>query len=1107
MRRPPRPGILLVATRELRWMRRDGLALFLVIGVPVIAFALLAYTFSNAVIRNLQVSIVDADRTPTSLAYVQAIQSAPGVEVAARSDELNSAMQAIRSGQVIAAVYIPPNFERDLSARKRPQIVVFYNRQYFTPGNNASSAISNAIKSTTARIAPPKSAEYALGYLAVEQYVLSNPSLNYAQFLLRAVLPMLLHVVVAIAAGYAVGSEFSRRRSLKAWLRAAGGNPLAALIGKLAPLFAIFVLMMVAAALIIHGLFHIPFRGDPILMAAAACLLIVAYLSVGALFPLLVRKLPLGLSLIAIVCSPAFGFAGVGFPILGMNAFAKGWGSLLPVRWYMEVLFDQAVRGSPASISALPFAILGALAVLYFGLAWLRLRAVVSKPAPVQISPAVVPAYADAGLGGSMVAELRRVLSDSSVLGLIVLGPILYGVLYPQPYLGQVLRDIPIAVVDQDRTELSRNLIQTLNADEAISVAIQADTLAQAHAALARREVFAIVGIPQGTEREILKGDRARLAAYVDSAYFLLYNRALQGISEAAATATAEIAARGARPDGSLASAALIKSSPVELVTEPLFNPTGGYASYIVPAAFVLIVQQTLLMGVAMLGGAAFETQGRSARRGRGGALVIAGHALAHLCLALPGVALYLFVLPRVYGFSTLGHPLDLFLIVVPFLLSVSLLAQFVGTWFTRRESAVLLFIATSLPLFFLVGVSWPLEAIPPSLRAASVVFPSTAAIDGLVRINQMGASAADVWSDWITLWALTGIYGVLAVLSASLSAREGSSLAARMPRPLFVSLAAIALAGAGLLIYRAREAEPASALIPGIVRETEINIAPELNGRLASVLVRAGQDIHKGEVLAVLSNPELEASLIEAKAALEKARADRDHVLAGVREEEIGRAKREVEIAEANLTLAQQQYDRSAKLAEKNYASQQRLDENVAARRKSEADLNSSRAAYAQNKTGPTKEERERAEAQLALAEATVANLKAKIDKLTLVAPVDGVVRLLVAQPGEVISPGQAVVTLEAGQERFFTFTLREDFLGSLKIGSPVRLLTAKGNAIEGRVTELRPLGEFATWRAARAAGDHDLNSFFLRVDPAKTVEALQPGMTVWLEPSRSAG
>jgi ABC-2 type transport system permease protein len=772
MKAPPQPGFLLVAAREWRWMRRDGLALFLAIGVPVFAFAVLALIFSNAVIRNLKVTVVDADRSPTALTYVQAIASAPGISVAERSGDMTSAMHAIRSGDAIAAIYIPENFERDLVAERGPRIVALYNRQYLTPGNSASSAISNAVAAATATLPrPPESGgPFAPGQLVVEQYVLTNPAQNYAQFLLRAILPTVLHVVVAISAGYAVGSEFSRR-SLRGWLKAAGGSPLTAVVGKFAPLFAIFMMMMVADAAIIHGLYGVPFRGDSVLMGAAACLFVIAYLSLGGLFQLLTRNLAVGMSLTAIICNPAFGFAGVGFPVLAMNAFARFWGSFLPLRWYIQILFDQAVRGLPPSNSVPPFMILGALAVALFGLAWLRLRAIAA--APNRVSEPAGPAFAGAGVGGAMAAEIRRILNDRGVFGLIVLAPILYGILYPQPYLGELLRGIPIAVVDQDHTELSRDLVQTLNADEAIAVAVRADTLADAHAALARREAFAIVDIPKDTEREVLKGNRARVAAYVDSAYFLLFSRMLQGITEASGTVSAAVATRGARTDGSLANAALTRSSPVELVSEPLYNPTGGYASYVVPAAFILILQQTLFLGAATVGGVAFEEGGSEGRRRRTGARAILGQALAHLCLAMPGIALYLIILPRIYGFSTLGRPVELFLMAVPFVLSVSFLAQFVSLWFKRRETAVILFIAVSLPLFFQVGVSWPVEAIPDAIRSASRVFPSTSAIDGLVRINQMGASLHDVRRDWTNLWILTAIYGLLAVAAARLFARR----------------------------------------------------------------------------------------------------------------------------------------------------------------------------------------------------------------------------------------------------------------------------------------------------------------------------------------------
>src|ERR1700723_2160210 len=753
-------------------MRRDGVALVLAVLVPCIAFAILTLTFSNAVIRNLRVAIVDADRSATSLLYVQSIASAPGVTVAERSSDMRSAMEAVRSGDAIAAVYIPENFERDLLARKRPQVVSLYNRQYFTPGNNAASSISNAISAATATLPHEAGGGYKPGVLVAEQYVLSNPALNFAQFLLRAVLPTVLQVVVGIVGCYAVGSEFSRR-SKRAWMRVAGGRPLGALIGKFLPLFAIFLIMMVVDAAIIHVLYGVSFRGDPLLVAAAACVLLIGYLSFGALLVLLTQALPIGLSLVAIFCNPAFGFAGVGFPVVAMGTFPQAWGSILPLRWYLQILFEQAARGVPTSDSVRPFMILAGLACLYFALAWVRLRAIANAPPKREETPVIRLRYGR-GVAIAMRNEVQRVLSDRGVLGLIVLAPLVYGALYPQPYLGQVLRGIPIAVVDQDRTELSRDLVQALDADEALKVAVRAGTLADAQAAPDHHAVFAIVGIPKDTERYVLRGQQARIAAYVDAAYFLLYSRTLQGISESAAAASAEISKRGARSEGSLVYAAMTRSSsPIDFLSQPLFNPTGGYASYVVPAAFILILQQTLLLGVASLGGATYALGGPANRRLRFGPRAVFGQGLAHLCLALPGLALYLIVLPRVYGFSTLGRLEDLILMAVPFVLSVSFLAQFVSAWFRRRETAILLFIAVSLPLFFQVGVSWPVEALPDFIRAASRVFPSTSAIDGFVRINQMGASILEVKRDWTTLWILTVVYGLLAAASTVIVSRN----------------------------------------------------------------------------------------------------------------------------------------------------------------------------------------------------------------------------------------------------------------------------------------------------------------------------------------------
>src|SRR5262249_31097447 len=196
-------------------------------------------------------------------------------------------------------------------------------------------------------------------------------------------------------------------------------------------------------------LLGISFKGNTPMMAIAAMLLIVGYLALGALMQLLVRDLATGLGLTGLIVSPAFGYAGVGFPILGMNAFALSWGAILPLRWYMAVLLGQAARGLPLYDSARPFAVLAALAALYTLLAFLRLRAIAAG-APRR-TPEAEPAAASVpsrGVGGAFVAEWRRGIGVRGAFILVGGGPLVYGLYYPPPDLNHILREIPVALVD-----------------------------------------------------------------------------------------------------------------------------------------------------------------------------------------------------------------------------------------------------------------------------------------------------------------------------------------------------------------------------------------------------------------------------------------------------------------------------------------------------------------------------------------------------------------------------------------------------------------------------------------------------------------------------------
>ena len=227
---------------------------------------------------------------------------------------------------------------------------------------------------------------------------------------------------------------------------------------------------------------------------------------------------------------------------------------------------------------------------------------------------------------------------------LLVVAPLVYGFYYPQPYLNQILRKIPIAVVDNDLSELSRSIVQTLDASGAVRVAIRSETLAEARMAVDRGEALAVVGIPPQTERDLLKGDTVHIPIYADATYLFIFRTMASGLATAIATLSSEIAAGGARTDGSLVKATLASTSPADVLLQPIFNPVGGYASYVVLAAFVLILQQMLLMCASML------TVVVMAQTADGAFAIVLGRGVAHLTIYLPALALYFIVLPRFYA-------------------------------------------------------------------------------------------------------------------------------------------------------------------------------------------------------------------------------------------------------------------------------------------------------------------------------------------------------------------------------------------------------------------------------------------------------------------------
>jgi HlyD family secretion protein len=321
--------------------------------------------------------------------------------------------------------------------------------------------------------------------------------------------------------------------------------------------------------------------------------------------------------------------------------------------------------------------------------------------------------------------------------------------------------------------------------------------------------------------------------------------------------------------------------------------------------------------------------------------------------------------------------------------------------------------------------------------------------------------------------------------------------MSGRLRRSVAVVLTLVLVAVVVVMI--AREPRHPAPPILGMVRQTEVRVGPAIGGRLSAIDVARGDRVVAGAVLATIDSPDAVAAVGEAEAALASARAVRDRVYAGIRAEEVAILADAEHNAESNLAFIEKSHGRVATLTGHGFDSQSRLDESTAALAMAQSDLDLKRAQHSAAAAGPTKEERAVADGGVAVAEAALVRAQAHLAKTRITAPVSGAIGVPVADLGEVLEPGEPILTFVPDGALWFAFTVREDALGDLAIGRKVTLTYDSGET-EGIVTEIRPLGEFATWRAARAVGDHDLNSFQLRIDPTGATGDLAPGMTVQL-------
>jgi ABC-2 type transport system permease protein len=344
--------------------------------------------------------------------------------------------------------------------------------------------------------------------------------------------------------------------------------------------------------------------------------------------------------------------------------------------------------------------------------------------------------------------ELKQVFGDGGVLIFFFLVPLFYPVLYAFIYDSEVVREVKTVVVDPSATYLSREFIRRIDATPEVRVVHICGDIEEARQRMDSKDAYAILLFPPEFSREIHAGRQATVSLYCDMSSLLYYKATLSAATEVSLSLSHE-------------------SSPIRYEELAMFNPQSGFASFLLPAILILVIHQTLLLGICMLGGTWHERSRTPLPRPYRGTLrLVLGKSLAYLLLYTLVCLWTLAVVPRLFSLPQAGRPADVLLFVLPFLSATIFFAMSLSSFVTSRESPFLLFVFTSLILLFLSGISWPIEAMPPFWKALSYVFPSTPGIQGFVRISSMGASLNEVASEYRLLWIQTGLYFITTCLA-----------------------------------------------------------------------------------------------------------------------------------------------------------------------------------------------------------------------------------------------------------------------------------------------------------------------------------------------------
>ena len=365
--------------------------------------------------------------------------------------------------------------------------------------------------------------------------------------------------------------------------------------------------------------------------------------------------------------------------------------------------------------------------------------------------------------------EMKQLIKDEGFIIFFVVVPLVYPLLYSWIYNNEQVHDVPVVVVDMSHSGLSRQFIRMCDASPDVKIAYYAQDLDDAKSLVSRQLAKGIYFIPPDFDVNVNRLQQGVITVYCDMSLMLAYKAVFQTAQSVSMEMGSELKTKMAglytvREEE-------ISSKPLDFEDVPMYNPSAGYGSGVLPAVLVLILQQTLVLGIGLSAGTSRDKNPHrhlipvNAPHYSRTLPIVFGKFLCYFMIyAVMGTWL-LIVVPRIFNFPHLATWQSLLTVMLPYVIACIFFGMMISCIVKYRENVMLIMVFVSIPLLFLTGVSWPQSNIPSYWQGVSWLFPSTYGARAFMRLNSMGASPSDVITEFRILWIQAGAYLLLACL------------------------------------------------------------------------------------------------------------------------------------------------------------------------------------------------------------------------------------------------------------------------------------------------------------------------------------------------------